>query len=160
MISITGLRKNFQSGDHAVAALQGIDLEVARGEFFVLLGPSGSGKTTLLRSVAGLEKPDGGEISLNGKTVFSSSRRVSEPPEAREIGMVFQSYAIWPHLTVAENIGLVLTHGRSRLEQEQSAGADSPRAQLGAIGRLRESAGALVERRAAAKGRAGACFGG
>jgi iron(III) transport system ATP-binding protein len=115
VISITGLRKNFQSGDHAVAALQGIDLEVPRGEFFVLLGPSGSGKTTLLRSVAGLEKPDGGEISLNGKIVFSSSRRISEPPEAREIGMVFQSYAIWPHLTVAENIGLVLTHGRSRL---------------------------------------------
>ena len=75
MISITGLRKNFRSGDHAVAALQGIDLEVKRGEFFVLLGPSGSGKTTLLRSVAGLEKPDGGEISLNGKIVFSSSRR-------------------------------------------------------------------------------------
>ena len=120
MISITGLRKNFQSGDHAVAALQGIDLEVARGEFFVLLGPSGSGKTTLLRSVAGLEKPDGGEISLNGKTVFSSSRRVSEPPEAREIGMVFQSYAIWPHLTVAENIGLVLTHGRSRLSKSKA----------------------------------------
>ena len=115
MISITGLRKNFQSGDHAVAALQGIDLEVSRGEFFVLLGPSGSGKTTLLRSVAGLEKPDGGEISLNGKIVFSGSRRISEPPEAREIGMVFQSYAIWPHLTVAENIGLVLTHGRAHL---------------------------------------------
>ena len=88
MISIKGLRKNFQSGDQVVAALQGIDLEVERGEFFVLLGPSGSGKTTLLRSVAGLEKPDGGEISLNGKTVFSSSRRISEPPEAREIGMV------------------------------------------------------------------------
>jgi len=117
VISITGLRKNFQSGDHAVAALQGIDLEVQRGEFFVLLGPSGSGKTTLLRSVAGLEKPDAGEISLNGKIVFSTSRRIAEPPEAREIGMVFQSYAIWPHLTVAENIGLVLTHGRSRLSK-------------------------------------------
>ncbi|MGZ8426859.1 MAG: ATP-binding cassette domain-containing protein, partial [Candidatus Binatia bacterium] len=72
MISITGLRKKFQSGDHAVAALQGIDLEVKRGEFFVLLGPSGSGKTTLLRSVAGLEKPDSGEISLDDKMVFSS----------------------------------------------------------------------------------------
>jgi len=120
VISITGLRKNFQSGDHAVAALQGIDLEVARGEFFVLLGPSGSGKTTLLRSVAGLEKPDGGEISLDGKIVFSSARRIAEPPEARGIGMVFQSYAIWPHLTVAENIGLVLTHGRSRLSKSEA----------------------------------------
>jgi len=120
VISISALRKNFQSGDHAVAALQGIDLEVKRGEFFVLLGPSGSGKTTLLRSVAGLEKPDGGEISLNDKIVFSSSQRISEPPEARGIGMVFQSYAIWPHLTVAENIGLVLTHGRSRLGKSEA----------------------------------------
>jgi iron(III) transport system ATP-binding protein len=120
VISISALRKNFQSGDHAVAALQGIDLEVERGEFFVLLGPSGSGKTTLLRSVAGLERPDSGEISLNGKIVFSSSRRISEPPEARGIGMVFQSYAIWPHLTVAENIGLVLTHGRLRLGKSEA----------------------------------------
>ncbi|HSQ12607.1 MAG TPA: ABC transporter ATP-binding protein, partial [Candidatus Deferrimicrobium sp.] len=88
--------------------------------FFVLLGPSGSGKTTLLRSVAGLEKPDSGEISLDDKMVFSSSRRISEPPEARGIGMVFQSYAIWPHLTVAENIGLVLTHGRSRLSKSEA----------------------------------------
>ena len=120
MISISALRKSFKSGDHPVAALQGIDLEVKRGEFFVLLGPSGSGKTTLLRSVAGLEKPDGGEISLNGKIVFSSGRRVSEPPETRGIGMVFQSYAIWPHLTVAENIGLVLTHGGSRLGKSEA----------------------------------------
>jgi iron(III) transport system ATP-binding protein len=120
VISIQALQKSFQSGDHAVAALAGIDLEVSKGEFFVLLGPSGSGKTTLLRSVAGLEKPDGGEIRLNGETVFSSSRRISEPPEARQIGMVFQSYAIWPHLTVAENIGLVLTHGRSRLTKSDA----------------------------------------
>jgi ABC-type Fe3+/spermidine/putrescine transport system ATPase subunit len=108
VISITDLRKNFQSGDHDVAALRGINLEVSKGEFFVLLGPSGSGKTTLLRSVAGLEKPSAGDIILNGKLVFSSGRGISEPPEAREIGMVFQSYAIWPHLTVAENIGFPL----------------------------------------------------
>ncbi len=120
MISIAGLSKNFRTGDHTVAALQTIDLDVARGEFFVLLGPSGSGKTTLLRSVAGLEKPDEGEISLNDKTVFSRSRRVCAAPEEREIGMVFQSYAIWPHLTVAENIGLVLTHGRSRLSKKDA----------------------------------------
>ena len=121
MISITGLCKNFRTGDHSVAALQTIDLQVDHGEFFVLLGPSGSGKTTLLRSVAGLEKPDEGEISLNGKTVYSRSRRICAAPEAREIGMVFQSYAIWPHLTVAENIGLVLTHGRLRLAKDEVA---------------------------------------
>ena len=122
MISIQGLRKNFQSGEHAIAALQGIDLEVAKGEFFVLLGPSGSGKTTLLRSVAGLEKPDGGEISLNDRIVYSASRRIFAQPEEREIGMVFQSYAIWPHLTVAENIGLVLTRGRLRMNKKEAAG--------------------------------------
>jgi len=120
VISISGLCKNFRTGDHAVAALQAIDLEVGPGEFFVLLGPSGSGKTTLLRSVAGLEKPDEGEISLNGKVVYSRSRRISAAPEEREIGMVFQSYAIWPHLTVAENIGLVLTHGRSRMSKKNA----------------------------------------
>ena len=121
MIAISGLRKEFQSGDQTIAALRGIDLEVPKGEFFVLLGPSGSGKTTLLRSVAGLEKPDGGKIVLNGKTVYSSSPRVFAPPEERRIGMVFQSYAIWPHLTVAENIGLVLTHGRFRLPKQEAA---------------------------------------
>ena len=120
MISISGLSKRFHTGDHAVAALRAIDLEVGRGEFFVLLGPSGSGKTTLLRSVAGLEKPDEGEISLNGKIVYSRSRRISAAPEERGIGMVFQSYAIWPHLTVAENIGLVLTHGRSKMSKKSA----------------------------------------
>jgi len=120
VISISGLCKNFRTGDQSVAALQAIDLEVGRGEFFVLLGPSGSGKTTLLRCVAGLEKPDEGEISLNDKMVFSRSRRVCAAPEEREIGMVFQSYAIWPHLTVAENIGLVLTHGRSRMSKKSA----------------------------------------
>ncbi len=120
MISISRLCKNFRTGDQSVAALQAIDLEVGRGEFFVLLGPSGSGKTTLLRCVAGLEKPDEGEISLNDKMVFSRSRRVCAAPEEREIGMVFQSYAIWPHLTVAENIGLVLTHGRSRMSKKSA----------------------------------------
>jgi iron(III) transport system ATP-binding protein len=121
VISISGLCKTFRTGDDAVAALRAIELEVGRGEFFVLLGPSGSGKTTLLRSVAGLEKPDEGEISLNGKIVYSRSRRICTAPEEREIGMVFQSYAIWPHLTVAENIGLVLTHGRSRLSKKNAA---------------------------------------
>jgi len=120
VISIAGLCKSFQTGEQPVAALSGIDLEVSKGEFFVLLGPSGSGKTTLLRSVAGLEKPDGGDITLNGKTVYSSRQRISSPPEERGIGMVFQSYAIWPHLTVAENLSLVLTHGRYRLSKQEA----------------------------------------
>jgi len=115
VISVAGVRKNFKSGDQTVAALKGIDLEVPKGEFFVLLGPSGSGKTTLMRCIAGLEKPDAGDIGLDGAAVFSAGRRVFVPPEQRQIGMVFQSYAIWPHMTVAENIGLVLTHGQSRI---------------------------------------------
>ncbi len=117
MISVAGVHKQFKSGEQMVTALRGIDLEVGNGEFFVLLGPSGSGKTTLMRCIAGLEKPDGGTINLDGKTVFSASPRCYVPPEKRHIGMVFQSYAIWPHMTVAENIGLVLTHGPSRLSQ-------------------------------------------
>ena len=120
MISISGVHKKFKSGEHEIAALRGVDLEVAKREFFVLLGPSGSGKTTLMRCVAGLEKPDSGSIALDGKAVFSAAPRVYVPPEQRQIGMVFQSYAIWPHMTVAENIGLVLTHGPSRLTQNQA----------------------------------------
>jgi iron(III) transport system ATP-binding protein len=120
MISVCGIHKNFKSGEHDIAALRGVDLEVPEGEFFVLLGPSGSGKTTLMRCVAGLEKPDCGNIALDGKTVYSASPRAYVPPEERQIGMVFQSYAIWPHMTVAENIGLVLTHGPSRLTQNQA----------------------------------------
>ena len=121
MISIAGVSKNFSADDRSVAALRSVHLEVNRGEFFVLLGPSGSGKTTLLRAVAGLEKPDQGEISLDGKVVYSRSQGLCAPPEERQVGMVFQSYAIWPHLTVAENIGLVLTHGRLRLSKKEAA---------------------------------------
>ncbi len=119
MISISGVHKSFKSGDQTVQALKGIDLEVVNGEFFVLLGPSGSGKTTLMRCIAGLEKPDAGAINLDHRTVFSAEPRVYIPPEQRQIGMVFQSYAIWPHMTVAENIGLVLSHGLLRLPKHQ-----------------------------------------
>jgi iron(III) transport system ATP-binding protein len=120
VISVSAVQKNFKSGNQTVAALRGIDLQVQKREFFVLLGPSGSGKTTLMRCIAGLEKPDAGAIALDGKAVFSANPRISIPPEERQIGMVFQSYAIWPHMTVAENIGLVLTHGPRRLPREQA----------------------------------------
>jgi ABC-type Fe3+/spermidine/putrescine transport system ATPase subunit len=120
VITVSAVHKSFKSGQQTVTALRGIDAEVQKGEFFVLLGPSGSGKTTLMRCIAGLEKPDAGHISLDGKTVFSSSPRSYVPPEQRQIGMVFQSYAIWPHMTVAENIGLVLTHGPARLSRGEA----------------------------------------
>ena len=84
-------------------------LEISRGEIFTLLGPSGCGKTTTLRLVAGLERPDGGEITLRDRVVASVPRRVYLPPNRRNLGMVFQSYAIWPHMTVFDNVAYPLT---------------------------------------------------
>ena len=120
MIEIHGLGKDFKgSGDSVVHALQAIDLEVKRGEFLVLLGPSGSGKTTLLRCVAGLAVPDRGEIVLDGVTVYSQSKRALVPPELRDLGMVFQSYAIWPHMSVFENVALPLSPRKRKLSKAE-----------------------------------------
>src|SRR5205085_6079776 len=85
-------------------AVDGVSLRVRRGEHLTLLGPSGCGKTTTLRAIAGLERPASGEIRIDGRPVYSSTGRVNLPPEQRELSMVFQSYAIWPHMTVAENV--------------------------------------------------------
>src|SRR3970282_1769327 len=109
MISIKGLQRSCRAHQGRVDALKRIDLEVGEGEFCVLLGPSGCGKTTTLRCVAGLERPDGGEIEIGGGLVNPQSRRLSLPTEKREIGMVFQSYAIWPHMNVFQNVAFPLT---------------------------------------------------
>jgi ABC-type Fe3+/spermidine/putrescine transport system ATPase subunit len=87
-----------------VEVLHGLDLDVRRGEILTLLGPSGCGKTTTLRLVIGLERCTTGEISYEGKSVDSPARRIFVPPHKRNMGMVFQSYAIWPHMTVFENV--------------------------------------------------------
>src|SRR3569623_839360 len=100
MIKINNLFKQYNSYNGVVDVLKGINLDIPEGSLFTLLGPSGCGKTTTLRSVAGLEKPTKGEIYLNKNMVYSSDRRIVMPSEKREIGMVFQSYAIWPHMTV------------------------------------------------------------
>ena len=121
MISIRALQKSFRAQQGRVDALRSIDLEVADGEFCVLLGPSGCGKTTTLRCVAGLERPDGGEIEIAGKLVNSASRRVYVPTERRELGMVFQSYAIWPHMNVFQNVAFPLTQGRTRYSKIEVA---------------------------------------
>ena len=92
----------------ALPAVDRVSLEVARGEIFTLLGPSGCGKTTTLRLVAGLERPDGGEITLRDRLVASVPRRAFVAPHKRNLGMVFQSYAIWPHMTVFENVAYPL----------------------------------------------------
>ncbi|RDI74758.1 ABC-type spermidine/putrescine transport system ATPase component [Gaiella occulta] len=93
-VRVTGLRKHY--GD--VAAVDGVDLAIARGEFFTLLGPSGSGKTTTLRMIAGFERPDAGTIELGGRDVSSL------PPFDRDVNTVFQDYALFPHMTVQQNV--------------------------------------------------------
>lgn len=87
-----------------VLAVKGISFRVGRGEHLTLLGPSGCGKTTTLRCIAGLETPTSGEIRIDGQVVFSSRKRINLPPEQRHLSMVFQSYAIWPHMSVFENV--------------------------------------------------------
>jgi len=90
-------------GDNPI--LKGVSLTLERGEVVALLGPSGSGKTTLLRAVAGLEQPHTGTIRVGNKVVFDGAGGVDVPAEGRNLGLVFQSYALWPHKTVADNVG-------------------------------------------------------
>jgi ABC-type Fe3+/spermidine/putrescine transport system ATPase subunit len=92
-----------------VTAVDDVSFAAEQGEVLSLLGPSGCGKTTTLRMVAGFEKPDAGEVELQGRTVYSAERRINVPPEKRALGMVFQSYAVWPHMTVFENVAYPLT---------------------------------------------------
>ncbi len=108
MIRVENLKKSFATKEGGVDALAGISFEVKQGGFFTLLGPSGCGKTTTLRCVAGLERPDEGEIVIGDRKVFSSRERIFIPGNKRSIGMVFQSYAIWPHMTVFKNVAYPL----------------------------------------------------
>jgi len=89
-------------------ALDGVSFGVGQGHTLALLGPSGCGKTTMLRCIAGLERPDSGTIEIGGQVVFDAARGVDLPAEERQLGIVFQSYAVWPHMTVAENVGFPL----------------------------------------------------
>ncbi len=115
ILKIDNLEARFDLRDGVVQALRGIDLEIEEGEFFVLLGPSGCGKTTMLRSIAGLERPSAGTIMIDGRPAFSHADNVFVPPDRRPIAMVFQSYAIWPHMDVFENIAFPLRRGRTRM---------------------------------------------
>lgn len=105
---ISGLQKSFKQGDRIVHAVQDLDLQIRAGEYVVVLGPSGCGKSTLLRCLAGLETPDAGRISLSGRVVYDSERGVDAKPNRRRVGMVFQNYALWPHLSVERNVAYPL----------------------------------------------------
>ncbi|TMA92206.1 MAG: ABC transporter ATP-binding protein [Deltaproteobacteria bacterium] len=115
------MEKSFRTRQGRVDALRSINLEVGEGEFCVLLGPSGCGKTTTLRCVAGLERPDNGEIEIAGELVNSATRRIYIPTERRDLGMVFQSYAIWPHMNVFQNVAFPLTQGHKRFAKTDVA---------------------------------------
>ncbi|MGY1739428.1 MULTISPECIES: ABC transporter ATP-binding protein [unclassified Blastococcus] len=114
-VTIRGLQKRFDSKP-PVMAIDSLDLEIEEGEFVALLGPSGCGKTTTLRCVAGLERPDAGSIAIGDDPVFDSARRMNVRPDKRNIGMVFQSYALWPHMTVRQNLAYPL---KARKQREQ-----------------------------------------
>jgi iron(III) transport system ATP-binding protein len=121
MLAVRDLRKRYKSSDGTLGGgVFGVSFDIANGELFTLLGPSGCGKTTTLRSIAGLELPDSGSIALHGKEIFSSERRISVPMHKRDIGMVFQSYAIWPHMNVFDNAAYPLrTRRRRRLSRQE-----------------------------------------
>jgi iron(III) transport system ATP-binding protein len=119
-LDVRDLRKEFSAGRPAV---DGVSFHVPTGEIVVLLGPSGCGKTTTLRCVAGLEHSTAGWISIGGRLVSSPADGVQVPARLRNIGMVFQSYAVWPHMTVRQNVAYPLRHRRvPRAELERKTG--------------------------------------
>lgn len=118
-ISVVRLSKCF--GDRAV--VDDVTFSAAKGSALALLGPSGCGKTTILRCIAGLEIPDEGRIEVDGRVVFDSAEGVSFLPERRGLGVVFQSYAVWPHMSVEENVAFPLRIARSIVRKPQRASA-------------------------------------
>ena len=100
-----------------LTAVDNVSFKVEQGEVVTLLGPSGCGKTTTLRMVAGFEKPNAGEVEIAGRVVVATNRRINVPPEKRDIGMVFQSYAIWPHMTVFQNVAFPLNVRRANRQE-------------------------------------------
>lgn len=119
MVKVKNLFKTFETDRGGVKAVQDVSFEVEKGSFFTLLGPSGCGKSTTLRCIAGLEKPEAGEILIGDQPMFSSEKGINVPPNKRKIGMVFQSYAIWPHMTVYENAAFPLRVDRRGLSNAQ-----------------------------------------
>ncbi|MDP2647570.1 MAG: ABC transporter ATP-binding protein [Desulfobacterales bacterium] len=120
MINVKNLKKHYFSYDKTpVQALKGISFQIEAGEFYTLLGPSGCGKTTTLRCIAGFEDPQEGEIWIDDKLVFSSEKQVDLPAMKRNFGIVFQSYAIWPHMSVFKNVAFPLAHGQHKVPKAE-----------------------------------------
>jgi iron(III) transport system ATP-binding protein len=128
-IEIDRLTKTYAAG--GTPAVDGLSLTVSDGEFLTLLGPSGCGKTTTLRCIAGLERPTAGSISFDGTPVASQDRKVFVPPEKRQMGMVFQSYALWPHMTCRANISYPLRRARKASRGEITKRVDQMLSMLG-----------------------------
>lgn len=122
MLEAASLIKTYVTAQGPWRAVDDVSFRIEAGEFFTLLGPSGCGKTTTLRSIAGLETPDEGRISIGGQAVFDSRAGVNLPANRRDLGMVFQSYAVWPHMSVMRNVAFPLeVHGASRREAADGA---------------------------------------
>ena len=119
MIRIENLHVRYQSSEGEVHAVRGIDINIGDGEFYTMLGPSGCGKTTTLRCIAGLETASEGNIWIGDELVYSRARGVFVPPHKRNIGMVFQSYAIWPHMSVFENVAFPLREMRGKFGRDE-----------------------------------------
>lgn len=140
-VVIDNLAKHFKRRDGSlVPAIDGVSLEIERGEFVVLLGPSGCGKTTLLRSIAGLEVPDSGRIEVRGQIVFDNKSGANMSPERRPLSMMFQSYALWPHMTVQHNVRYPLENRRKdRLKRREMNAKVSEILAMVGIGELENS---------------------
>ena len=122
MLSVAGLYTEYPGANgQAVKAAQDVSFEVPSGKLFALLGPSGCGKTTTLRSIAGLERAKAGEVIANGRVVLSTAQGIFVPPNQRNFGMVFQSYAIWPHMNVFQNVAFPLEVRRNKPSRKDAA---------------------------------------
>ena len=123
-VSLRNITKKFFTVRRGtVEALKGINIEIEAGSFFVLLGPSGCGKSTLLNIIAGIERPSEGEIDFGNKTVVSVKQKIFLSPRERDVAMVFQSYALYPHLSVRENISFPLKIAKmNKIEIEKKVG--------------------------------------
>jgi iron(III) transport system ATP-binding protein len=120
MIKLTGVVKRYRGRAVTANAVDGVDLDIPEGKLVTLLGPSGCGKTTTLRLIAGLERADAGVIEIGGQVVSDPARRIYIGPHRRPIGIVFQSYAIWPHMTVLQNVMFPLVVTRPRPPRQQA----------------------------------------